>query len=327
MNPGRLPLMLNFDGWQTALLIVLGFLIVNYLMVRFLINTRMASEVDDINEAFESREGFSGSIKEEGRAEEFDNDTLYDNFYSKIYDQIVNGEVRIRSEVLFTTGWIKKTQPDLASLSVLDIGCGTGGHVNEFRNEGCVNVKGIDKSAAMIERAIQLYPGNKYMVGDVVTTTLFSASQFNLVTMYYFTIYYLHQKAQILKNIFTWMKPGGAFIVHLVNREKFDPILESASPFLAFSLQKYADKRVTKSTVAFDKFDYTAEFKLENNNAEFDETFKFKDGRRRRNVHRLFMPVMEQIVTEIEEAGFVYKEFIDLTPVGYEYQYLFCFVR
>jgi len=327
MNPGRIPPMLKFDTWQTTLLIILGLLIVNYLMVKFLINTRLTSGITDTNEAFESREGFTSTVTEEGHAEEYNNDTLYDAFYTKIYDQIVNGEVRTRAEVLFTMGWIKKIQPDVSLLSVLDIGSGTGGHVNEFRNEGCGKVQGIDKSAAMVERAMKLYSGNKYQVGDVTTSTLFSAGQFNLVTMYYFTIYYLHNKAQILKNIFTWMKPGGGFVVHLVNRDKFDPILESASPFVAFSLQKYAKKRVTKSTVSFDKFDYTAEFNLDNNNAEFDETFKFKDGRSRRNVHSLFMPVMENIVTEIEAAGFIYKEFIDLTPVGYEYQYLFCFVR
>lgn len=319
--------MLALDTWQITLLIILGLLIVNYVMVRFLINTHMTADIMDSHEAFESREGFSGSTAVETYSEEFDNDTLYDTFYVKIYDQIVNGEVRTRSEVLFTLAWIKKIQPDVASLSVLDIGCGTGAHVNEFVNEGCGDVKGVDKSSAMIERAMKLYPNNSYSVGDVLTPTLYSAGQFNLVTMYYFTIYYLHQKEQILRNIFTWMKPGGGFVIHLVNRDKFDPILESASPFIAFSLQKYAKERITKSTVAFDKFDYTAEFSNNNNTAQFEETFKFKDGKVRKNTHNLFMPEMEKVVSEVESAGFIYKEFIDLTPIGYEYQYLFCFVR
>jgi hypothetical protein len=29
----------------------------------------------------------------------------------------------------------------------------------------------------------------------------------------------------------------------------------------------------------------------------------------------------------VESAGFKYKKFIDMTSIGYEYQYLFCFVR
>jgi SAM-dependent methyltransferase len=315
------------DNWQITLLIVLVLLLINYIMVKFLITTRITSNINDSKEAFESREGFTGTVEVEGRAEEFNNNSLYDKFYVKIYDQIVNGDVRMRSEVLFTLGWIKKIRPDTASLQVLDIGCGTGGHVNEFVKEGCGKAQGIDKSSAMIERAKKLYPDNDYMVGNVETPTTFSAGQFNLVTLYYFTIYYMPHKAQILKNIFTWMQPGSGLVVHLVNRDKFDPILESASPFLAFSVQKYSKERMTKSTVAFDKFDYTAEFTNQEHNAQFEETFKFKDGRTRKNVHSLHMLSMEKMVSEIEAAGFIYKEFIDLTPVGYEYQYLFCFVR
>lgn len=319
------------DNWQITLLIILGLLILNYVMVKFLMTTRLTSDVQDSKEAFEGRgiiEGFASNSKTvEGRAEEFNNDTLYDKFYVKIYDLIVNGEVRMRSEVLFTLSWIKKIRPDTKSLQILDVGCGTGGHVNEFSKEGVGSVQGIDKSSAMIERSKQLYPDNDYMVGDVETPTTFSAGQFNLVTLYYFTIYYMPQKAQILRNIFTWMSPGGGLVIHLVNRDKFDPILESASPFIAFSIQKYSKERLTKSTVAFDKFDYTAEFTNEEHNAQFEETFKFKDGRTRKNVHSLHMLAMEKMVSEIEAAGFIYKEFIDLTPVGYEYQYLFCFVR
>jgi len=315
------------DNWQITLLIILGLLIVNYIMVKFLITTRLTSDVHDAKEAFEGREGFTGTVEVEGRAEEFDNDSLYDKFYVKIYDKIVNGEVRMRTEVMFTLAWMKKIRPEVSTYHVLDVGSGTGGHVNEFVKEGCGKVIGIDKSSAMIESSKSQYPNNDYIVGDVENSTLFSAGQFNLVTMYYFTIYYMPNKAQILKNLFTWMQPGSGLVIHVVNRDKFDPILESASPFLAFSVQKYANDRVTKSHVAFDKFEYTAEFTNEEHNAKFEETFKFKDGRRRKNIHRLHMPVMERLTEDIESAGFIYKEFIELMPIGYEYQFLFCFVR
>lgn len=296
-------------------------------MVKFLISTHLITEINDSSEAFESREGFTGNINTDDQVEEFTNSNLYDSFYSKIYDTIVQGEVRIDSEVNYTLGWMKKIQPDVSALHVLDIGCGTGSHVDAFIKAGCSNVKGVDRSEDMILRARKLYPDNTYIVGEVDTPTLFSASQFNLITMYYFTIYYMPDKAQILRNLFTWMSPGGGLVVHMVNRDKFDPILESASPFTAFSLQKYSKKRIRTSNVTFDKFEYTAEFSNDEHHAQLDETFKFKDGKIRRNLHKLHMPVMEKLVTEFEEAGFIYKEFIDLMPIGYEYQYLFCFVR
>jgi hypothetical protein len=39
------------------------------------------------------------------------------------------------------------------------------------------------------------------------------------------------------------------------------------------------------------------------------------------------MPKMEEVVSVAEANGFNFKQYIDLTAIGYEYQYLFCFVR
>jgi SAM-dependent methyltransferase len=315
---------MELDSWQIILIVLLLLMIFNYVTLKFFLSTAIFTDTNE-SEAFESREGFSGGTDVDN--DTYTNDTLYDKFYSKIYDQIVQGDVRVRSEVIFTLGWIKKYVAEQNTLQVLDIGSGTGGHVLEFAKEGVASAVGIDRSKAMVDRANLLHPGNTYKVGDAEEPKAFSAGEFNLVTMYYFTIYYIHHKDQLLKNIFNWLKPGGGFVIHIVNRDKFDPILESASPFSAFSVQKYSKERVMKSSVAFDKFNYTAEFSIDDNHAEFDETFKFKDGRKRKNVHKFYMPIMEKLVHEIEQAGFTYKEFIDLTPIGYEYQYLFCFVR
>jgi len=315
------------DTWQVTLIVLLGLLIINYIMLKFLVSTHIPTEIETSDEAFITREGFSGGTAVDTDIQEFHNDKLYDEFYCKIYDQIVQGEVRVKAEVAFTLGWFKKYHPDPKTIHVLDVGCGTGGHNAEFVKDGVGGAVGIDTSPAMIRRANKLHSDLDFRVQDVEVPTTFSAGQFNLVTMFYFTIYYLPHKDQILKNIFTWLSPGGGFVVHVVNRDKFDPILESASPFMAFSLQKYAKKRITKSTVMFDKFEYTAEFSSQDNEALFEETFKFKDGKTRKNFHNLHMPVMEKIVHDIEQAGFIYKEFIDLTPIGYEYQYLFCFLR
>ena len=120
---------------------------------------------------------------------------------------------------------------------------------------------------------------------------------------------------------------GSCLVIHLVNREKFDPILESASPFVGFSIQKYSKDRITNSKVNFDKFDYHANFEIEGSEAQFKEEFKFKDGKTRRQIHKLRMPTMDEVVATVERSGFTYKQFIDLTPIGYEYQYLFCFVK
>jgi hypothetical protein len=134
-------------------------------------------------------------------------------------------------------------------------------------------------------------------------------------------------RTQMLKNIFLWLAPGGVFVVHIVNKLKFDPVLESASPFVGFSVQKYADDRVTKSAVTFDEFEYTGDFQLHGSRAMYEEEFKFKDGSRRRHEQRVWMPNIDAIVAEITGAGFTLAHHADMTAIGYEYQYLFIFQK
>jgi SAM-dependent methyltransferase len=310
------------DTIQIVLVVIISILLANYLYIRWMMVGNRRTELDDIESFANPDDSPEADVIILG------NETLYDTFYSKIYDTIVDGAVRQKQEVGLTLIWAKGYRPEIDTIEVLDIGCGTGGDVEEFRKEGVGKVVGMDASDAMIEVARKKHPKNDYRIKEAENIGSFAAGEFNLITMYYFTYYYLRDKDQVFRNIFNWLQPGGCFVVHLVNREKFDPILEAASPFVAFSVQKYSKERVTRSKVTFDKFEYEADFSLDDNRGEFREEFRFKDTKKmRRQVHHLRMPKMDEVVSEIEANGFTYKQFIDLTPIGYEYQYLFCFVR
>jgi len=86
-----------------------------------------------------------------------------------------------------------------------------------------------------------------------------------------------------------WLTPGGFLAVHMVNREKFDPILPAGNPFTIVSPQKYAKKRITTTTVKFDEFEYKSNFDIKQTiesedipNAIMKETFKNnKNGNRK----------------------------------------------
>ena len=310
------------DTIQVVLVVIISILLANYLYIRWSMIGNRKSELDNL-EAFTNPEG-----SPDADMVILGNETLYDKFYAKIYYTIVDGAVRHKQEVGLTLVWAKGFRPEAKTIEVLDIGCGTGGDVNEFVSAGVGKAVGMDASDAMIAVARKNFPKNDYRVKEAENIGSFAAGEFNLATMYYFTYYYLRDKDQVLRNIFNWLQPGGCFVVHLVNREKFDPILEAASPFVAFSVQKYSKERITRSKVTFDKFEYEADFNIDENRAEFREEFRFKDSKKkRRQVHHLRMPKMDEIVSEIEANGFTYKQYIDLTPIGYEYQYLFCFVR
>jgi SAM-dependent methyltransferase len=306
------------DFLQIALVIITGVIIANYLYFRY---------GKKLDEGFDNVEAFANPDGPDGDTVILGNESLYDAFYAKVYDKVVDGATRQEAETALTLAWARGFRPETSSISVLDVGCGTGGDVEQFRRAGVGSVIGLDASEAMIAAARRRVPRGDFKVGDVEQIGLFAAGQFNLITLYYFTYYYIKDPDSALRNMFNWLAPGGCLVIHLVNREKFDPVLEAANPFVAFSVQKYSKKRVTKSSVAFDGFDYDANFEHEGDNAEFREEFKFRDGRTRRQVHHLRMPRMEAVVSRAESNGFVYKQFIDLTAIGYEYQYLFCFVR
>ena len=254
-------------------------------------------------------------------------DACYDAFYAKVYDPLVQPTARGPMETKVPLEWFEKKGRATSDLRVADIGCGTGLHVDLFARQGVRSVVGYDKSKAMIAQAKRIFADREFIVGDATVATMAAADQFDLITMFYFTIYMVPDRTQMLKNIFLWLAPGGGFVCHIVNKLKFDPILEAASPFVGFSVQKYADERVTTSTVNFDEFEYTGDFQLHGSRATYEESFKFKDGRVRRHEQRVWMPNIDLMVSEIQAAGFTLDHHVDLTPIGYEYNYLFFFQK
>jgi len=310
----------TLDTLQVILVILCSALLANYIYLRWSSRVNREMNLDGV-EAFTNPEGPEGDVVVLG------NDHLFDEFYAKIYDKIIDGAVREETEVALTLGWAKSSRPEVGTIQVLDVGCGTGGVVEHYKKAGVGKVVGLDISDAMVAAARKRVPKGDFRVGDIEQIGKFAAGEFNLVSLYYFTYYYLRDTSMMFRNAFQILQPGGCLVIHLVNRDKFDPILEAASPFVAFSVQKYSKERVTRSKVSFDKFDYEADFTHEGGSAEFREEFRFKNGKMRRQVHTLRMPTMDEVVATAEANGFVYKQFMDMTAIGYEYQYLFCFVR
>ena len=269
-------------------------------------------------------EGFSGGA---GSIDQRVDDRCYDAFYAKVYDPLVQPIARAPMETKVSLEWVESKGRSRDQIRVADIGCGTGLHVEMFAREGVRSAIGYDRSEAMIAEAARRFPEREFVVGDATVATMAAADQFDLVTMFYFTVYLVPDRTQMLKNIFLWLAPGGTFVCHIVNKLKFDPILESASPFVGFSVQKYVDERMTTSAVTFDEFDYTGDFQLHGSRAAYEEVFKFKNGSVRRHEQRVWMPNIDVLVGEIEAIGFKYAHHVDLTAIGYEYNYLFMFQK
>lgn len=268
-----------------------------------------------VNNNKPKREGFI----QERKFEMKQGPDVYDDFYADIYNDLVFDKIKNEYEV---GEIINVTHPTEQSL-ILDIGSGTGQHVAALNDKGYPTV-GLDLSPGMVGQSKKNYPNLKFKQGSALEFMLYPADSFTHVLCLYFTIYYIKNKKQFLTNCYDWLKPGGYLVLHLVNRNKFDPILNSADPLQVVSAQKYAKKRITNSLIKFKDFQYRGDFKLDKDIATFEEIFKDdKTKHIRQNVHKMYMPTQRYILSIAKELGFILKGKIDLVPVQYEYQYLY----
>lgn len=251
-------------------------------------------------------------------------DDVYDNFYASVYDYLVFNNIKNNYEI---GSIINGTKPNETSV-IVDIGSGTGHHVSNLASKG-LNVVGIDISPSMIKEAKKNYPEYNFQVGDAMDASQFNYNSVTHILCLYFTIYYFKDKRQFFDNCMDWLMPGGYLIVHLVDREKFDPILPPGNPLFIVSPQKYAKERITKTKITFNDFVYDSNFNMdtENDIATFDEKFKFHDGKVRKQQQKLYMEDTSTIVNIAQECGFIVHAKIDLVKCAYDNQYIYIFVK
>lgn len=249
---------------------------------------------------------------------------IYDEFYATIYDYLVYNNIKNEYEI---GAIINGTHPTEASI-IVDIGSGTGHHVSSMADKG-YKVIGVDISPAMVKEAKTIYPSCNYQVGDALDTTLFSYSSVTHIFCLYFTIYYFEDKRKFFNNCIDWLMPGGYLIVHLVDREKFDPILPPGNPLYIVSPQKYAKERITKTKVTFNDFVYESNFNLikDTDIATFDEKFKFENGNIRKQQQKMYMEDIDNILNIAQDVGFIVQNKVNLVKCAYEHQYLYVFVK
>ena len=249
---------------------------------------------------------------------------VYDNFYATIYDYLVFNNLKDDYEV---TQIVNKTTPTSSSV-ILDVGSGTGHHVAKLAEKD-LSVAGIDISPSMVEQAKKNYPNYDFQLGNVLDVNQYKNNTFTHILCLYFTIYYFDNKELFFNNCMEWLMPGGYLILHLVDREKFDPILPPGNPLYVVSQQKYAKERITNTKITFNDFVYTSNFKLEKekNIAVFDEKFAFNNGKVRKQEQILYMEDSQEILTKAADAGFIVQGKIDLVQCAYENQYIYILVK
>ena len=331
----------TFDTWDTILLVCLLLIGISY--VAILTSDRLFAP-EPYTSSF--TEGFStGGTGDTGETsakktqyEWLENDDLFDEFYASVFTKLTQNEKLIQAESAICIQEFSKNTPK-DQLTLLDAGCGIGIASCSFVKHGVRKVTGIDKSKAMIHYAKsttlphttladQQKQNVEFRVGDLLGPTTAMASEYDGACLLYFTVYYLGKELDTLfRNLHLWVKPGGTLAIEAVNKYKFEPVLDSSNPWVGVSPQRYKKERITTSKVVFDKFDYEANFELDDPRAEFREVFRFKDGSVRRQRHRLYMPSIKEIIHIASKNGWTYTKYVDMMPMSFAYGYLLFFTR
>jgi SAM-dependent methyltransferase len=251
---------------------------------------------------------------------------LYDDFYVNIYDQLFYTELANQYEV----GSIQNITKPTSESNVLIIGSGTGKTANTFEKEG-IKVTGLDESSAMVKYAKDTYPKINFIVGDPLKSMTVQSSQYTDIICLNMEIYKYKDKTTFIQNVYNWLRPGGYFTLHLVDKTRFDPVVPAGKPFVLINPQSFAEKRITTSSVIFNKFKYKSDFQVfPNDVVQFREIFKDTTpgtNKVRENIHKMWMPSKESIINQCKEVGFITHSQVDLKTAYKEYQYLYIFQK
>ena len=256
--------------------------------------------------------------------------SIYDNFYSQLYNKLFNSDIKNEFEIYNIVNYtIKENKTfDKHDVNILDIGCGTGNHL-KILSRHKYNCVGIDKSIKKLKIARNVNPEVPLIKGDYHNKSSFKKNEFTHVFCFFFTLYYSQYPDRVFNNVNYWLKPGGFFCVHLVNKKKFDPVLEKASRLIPlFNPQKHTHERVTKTKLKFNKFNYISDWVFGNNKVEFIENFMFDDESKHiQNKHIMYMKGIKYYKKLAIDNGFELIKIIDLLPVNHDDNYIYIFKK
>ena len=259
------------------------------------------------------------------------NDDIYDDFYSTYYDYITNNEHRNNYEI----GLIKNIGNNSINTNILDVGCGTGDHVNKLYNKD-YGIIGLDKSSSMINKAKEKYPECDFKVGDILKNNIFEYNSFTHILCLGRTIYLIKDKDRFFENCYSLLEDGGYLIINLTKRNDYNMFIYNNNNKTLYDSEKYGKKN-TKHIIKFNKdIEYVCNY---NNNQDLNDDLiepyyevvekfqNFDTHSIRKNVCELYMPKISSIVNIAKTKGFNLIDKKSYNDAGYRNEYLYIFQK
>jgi len=104
---------------------------------------------------------------------------------------------------------VRARLPELAGLTVLDLGCGFGTFAVWAAEEGAASVVGVDVSAKMLATAHQV-PGVSYWRAAIEEVS-FPPGSFDLVVSS-LALHYVADFGAVVERVASWLRPNGRFV-------------------------------------------------------------------------------------------------------------------
>lgn len=218
------------------------------------------------------------------------------------YDQLANHwdaftESKSKREVLWPT--IQSLLPDLASLRVLDAGCGNGGYSAWLADQGA-EVVGVDFSQEMIRVAKETYGDQAaFRQADLTDSLDFIEDDYFDLVLCQHVFSHLPKLDSVLKEFSRILKPGGELVVSTHN-----PVHD----FLVVWEQEYPD------TSVIDGIDVTPVVSTAPEAPNYRETESFEiswSGPNSSNPGRYYRRSVSGLLQPLLEAGFQLGDLVE----------------
>jgi ubiquinone/menaquinone biosynthesis C-methylase UbiE len=263
------------------------------------------------------------------------NNDCYDQYYCKFYDKIYLNKSRNNYEVNIIKELLNKKNN-----TILDIGSGTGHHVNSLNSIDNVEVTGLDKSQAMIIKAKSNFPDCKFNNGDILNYKDFDYNSFSHILCLGLTFYHIQDKSQFFEICYNLLNFNGKLLLHLVDHENFEPYIIQNDNTILYNPNKYIKKKITQMIVKIDNDnEFYTKYELINKNKKddlnkdlpysmYNEKFEnFKTNHVRKNEINLFMSPIDEILKLAEDKGFEFKKLYSMDEIDHFNQFLYCFIK
>ena len=280
-------------------------------------------------ENYENYENIDNILSNKNHFEIKRDNEIYDKFYSHYYDNIYINNTLLKNEIGEVSKLISKSKNN----NVLEIGSSTGHNVGKISKlNPNIKISGIDNSKYMILSANKNYPKCNFVKDNILKLKHIEKDLYSHILCLGRTIYYFNNKDKelFLDNCYDLLNYNGIFIIHLIDRDKFNFYNFAIDENVIYNSQDYGkknDQLIIKfdnnieyiSTIAKNK-DY--EFSNNEPYLKVNEKFQnYNNNSIRKNEINLFINSLNEMIKIIENKGFTNKKVVNLSK--YEYLYVF----